>query len=542
MGQSDAIRAETVSARTGSAGRRFMNLTQMLHRAAVSDARSIATRFDGRDRSWADLKGRVARMAGALRQLGVSEGDRVAILALNQDRYTEYFFAVWWAGGVVVPLNTRWSAVENAYSLNDSGARVLFVDKAYLGMVPTIREKAGSVDTLVCLDTDACPEGMYDYEDLIRRAAPVDDAFRCEDDLAGLFYTGGTTGFPKGVMLGHRGLWFNAMMLASQCFLDPCSVVLHAAPMFHLADGCMGLCTSLVAARHVYVSSFEPNAVLDVIESEQVTHLLLVPTMISMLLQSPAFSTERVKSVKTLLYGASPMPEGLLRLAISKMPHVRLVQAYGQTEMSPVVSLLGPADHVPDGPNSHRLASAGKIAIGCEAKVVDDAGAEVKPGNVGEVVARSPGSMLGYWNLPEQTAATLENGWVKTGDGGYFDEDGYLYIVDRMKDMIVTGGENVFSVEVENAVSTFPGVVAVAVIGIPSERWGEAVHAIVVAAADADLSEADIIDHCREQIANYKLPRSVEFRTRPLPVSAAGKVLKRELRAPYWKSKGRAVN
>lgn len=514
----------------------------MLHGSAARNANAEVTRFGTRATSWGELKQRAERLAGGLKGLGLVEGDRVAMLALNSDMYTEYYFSVWWAGGVVVPLNTRWSVTENIYSLNDSGARILLVDDSFLNMVPEFRRQAAELQAVIYTGEGDCPEGMLALEDIIAAAEPVADAMRCEDDLAGLFYTGGTTGFPKGVMLGHRGLWFNAMLTASQCGMGASSVYLHAAPMFHLADGCIGLGASLAGGRHVYVPSFEPEAVLSVIESEQVTHALLVPTMVGMLLQHPALSASRVKSLEYIVYGASPMPLGVLRKAMEVMPHVRFVQAYGQTEMSPVVSILPAEDHVLDGPNPKRLESAGRIATGVDAKILREDGTEAGIGEVGEVVARSPGSMLGYWNLPEQTEATLRGGWVKTGDGGYLDEDGYLYIVDRMKDMIVTGGENVFSAEVENVISTFPGVAAVVVIGIPSERWGEAVHAMVIPQPGAELSEAAIIAHCRERIANYKLPRSVELRTEPFPVSGAGKILKRELRALFWKTGERAVN
>lgn len=522
--------------------RRFMNLTQLLHRSASVNPGEAATMSSGAARTWYELKDRVARLAGALKKLGLKTGDRVAILALNSDAYTEYYFAVWWAGGVVVPLNTRWSARENAYSLNDSGAGILFVDDAFKNMVAEIQQNVAGLDSLIYMGAGACPQGMAAYEALIAGAAPIADTMRAEDDLAGLFYTGGTTGFPKGVMLGHRGLWFNAMLLAKHAEMDAGSVGLHAAPMFHLADGAMGLALSMVAGTHTYVPSFDPEAVLDRIESDQVTHILLVPTMIGLLLNSPAFAPERLRSVEVIAYGASPMPEGLMRAVMDRLPHVRFMQGYGQTEMSPFISALLPDDHALDGPHSGRLKSAGRSAIGCEVKILKEDGTKAAAGEVGEVVARSPGSMLGYWNLPEQTQDVLHNGWVRTGDGGYMDEDGYLYIVDRMKDMIVTGGENVFSAEVESVISTFPGVAAVAVIGIPSEKWGEAVHAIIVSQPDADISGDCVIEHCRKLIANYKVPRTVEVRQEPLPLSAAGKVLKRELRAPYWASRQRSIN
>lgn len=522
--------------------RRFMNLTQMVHWGAVANPKAIVTQSHSRSVTYSAMKDKVAQLAGGLKQLGLTEGDRVAILSLNCDCYTEYYFSVWWAGGVVVPLNTRWSVNENAYSLNDSGARILFIDDTFVDMLPKLVEQVPCLDAIVYIGEGSCPDGAISYDSLLSNILPVDDAMRCEDDLAGLFYTGGTTGFPKGVMLGHRGLWFNGLIVAKECAIDTRSVVLHAAPMFHLADGCLGLATSIAGGRHVYVPSFDPEVVLKMIEESQVTHLLLVPTMIGMILQHPSFSVELVRSLQTVMYGASPMPKGVLRQAIEQMPHVRFVQAYGQTEMSPIVSFLPAHDHVLNGENSHRLTSAGKVAMGCEVKILGDDGIEANTNEVGEIVARSPGSMLGYWNMPDQSEATLNNGWVQTGDGGYLDEDGYLYIVDRMKDMIITGGENVFSAEVESTISTYPGVAAVAVIGIPSERWGESVHAIVVPQSGENLLEADIMEHCRTRIANYKIPRSVEFRIEPLPLTAAGKVLKRDLRKPFWESGDKSVS
>ena len=263
--------------------------------------------------------------------------------------------------------------------------------------------------------------------------------------------------------------------------------------------------------------------------------------MLAMMMQLPSFEPSRLSSLKVLLYGASPMPEGVLREALTKLPHVNFVQGYGQTELAPFATALSPSYHVLDGPMSTKLRSAGRAAPGLEIRIVDENKKDVTPGSVGEIAVKSPGAMLGYWNLPEQTADTLQNGWVFTGDGGYRDEDGFIFIVDRMKDMIVTGGENVFSAEVESAISTHPAIAEVAVIGIPAEKWGEAVHAIVVLRDGMSASEADIISHCKDRIANYKLPRSVTFRHEALPLSGAGKVLKRSLREPFWEGHGKNV-
>jgi acyl-CoA synthetase (AMP-forming)/AMP-acid ligase II len=520
----------------------MMNVTQPLHSAAALTPDALATTMDGRTRTWGELADRVARLAGALKSLGVGEGDRVAILALNSDRFIEYYFAVWWAGGVVVPMNVRWSSTENAYSLNDSGTKVLFTDRAFAPVVPDVRKQARDLETAIYMDDDGLVDGMLAYEQLIGSAAPIDDARRGGEDLAGIYYTGGTTGFPKGVMLPHRALWYNGLAGARHFYMESDCCMLHAAPMFHLADGAGSMGMTMAGGAHAFVPSFTPEGVIDAIASGDVTHTLLVPTMIGMVLQCPAFDPEKFQSLRYLVYGASPMPEGILRQVMELLPDIGLIQGYGQTEMAPLVSTLAPNHHVLEGPGADRLRSAGRVVGGCEVRIADEDGREVPRGAVGEIVARSPGSMLGYWNLPEQTAASLSDGWVHTGDGARIDEDGFVFIVDRLKDMIVTGGENVFSAEVESAISTHAAVASVAVIGIPSERWGEAVHAIVVPQEGMSVTEQEIMDHCKPLIANYKWPRSVTIRAEPLPLSGAGKVLKRDLRAPYWEGRDRSVN
>lgn len=520
----------------------MMGMTSFLNAAADTAPDRISTIMDDRTRTWTDTRERVASFAGALHEMGIRADDRVAILALNADRYTEVYFSVWWVGGAIVPMNLRWTVEENVYSLNDSEAEILIVDDAFVPVATEIKSKANTLKYVIYAGNGKTPADMVGYEDLILSSAPVPDAMRGGEQLAGLYYTGGTTGFPKGVMLPHRAIWYNSVIGAKHLELEPDDIYLHAAPMFHLADGAIGNGVNAVGARHVYIPSFTPEAAIDIIEAQNVTYALMVPTMIAMLLQSPAFDPARLRSLKGLLYGASPMPEGVLRDAIAKLPNVKIMQGYGQTELAPIVSILSADYHVLEGPKSTKLTSAGRPVIGCEVKIVNEAGARCSDGEVGEIVARSPGNMLGYWKLPEQTAETLKDGWIYTGDGAYQDRDGFIFIVDRLKDMIVTGGENVFSAEVESAVSTHPSVGEVAVIGVPAETWGEAVHAIVVLKPGSKATEMDLIEHCREKIANYKVPRSVEFRTEPLPLSGAGKVLKRDLRAPFWEGKERTVN
>lgn len=520
----------------------MFNLTQFMHAAADLTPTATATIFGERQQNWEQFRDRVSRLAASLRDLGVKPGERVAILSLNSDRYTEYYFACWYAGAAVVPMNIRWSVAENAYSLNDSQAEVLFVDGAFAPALAEIRKSTETLKHVIYMDDGDLPENMLGYEALIANASPCEDAMRGGEDLAGLYYTGGTTGFPKGVMLPHRAIWYNNLVVSKMLELTPQSRYLHAAPMFHLADGAAGGGVSAMGGVHIHIPMFDIDALVDAIETHQATHVLLVPTMINMLMQKKDLDVSRLASLGNIMYGASPMPEGLMLDVMDRLPNVRFMQGYGQTELAPVITTLQGEFHVLEGPKAGKIRSAGRPAPGMEVKIIDDEGRQVPRGAVGEIIARGPGTMLGYWNLEEQTASTLVDGWVHTGDGGYLDEDGFVFIADRMKDMIVTGGENVFSAEVESAISKHPSVAEVAVIGIPDDKWGEAVHAVIVPREGESVTTEEIIDHCKELIANYKWPRSTELRAEPLPLSGAGKVLKRDLRAPYWEGKERQVN
>jgi long-chain acyl-CoA synthetase len=320
---------------------------------------------------------------------------------------------------------------------------------------------------------------------------------------------------------------------------DESWVYLHQTPMFHAASmgGILG--APATGGASTFVPMFEPKAVLEAIESQRVTTTVMVPTMIGMLLDHPDFAPERMASLEVLTYGASPMPHALLERILDLFPDLDLFQGYGMTECSAVLTSLGPEDHRLGG---ELLRSAGRPVPGVMLSIQDDDGKSLPPRETGEVCARAGNFMREYWKRPEETAECFRNGWYRTGDAGYVDEKGYLYLVDRVKDMVVTGGENVYSVEVENAIATHPAVAQVAVIGIPDERWGEAVHAIVVLKPGAAATEDDLKAQARERIAGYKVPKSIEFRDEPLPLSGALKVLKRELRAPYWEGRERAID
>ncbi|MFT3799724.1 MAG: long-chain-fatty-acid--CoA ligase [Burkholderiaceae bacterium] len=517
-----------------------MYLTQGLRRAAQQTPDAIASVFQGRRRTFAQMIDRVARLAGMLRTLGVEPGDRVGMLALNSDWYLEYYPGVYWAGGAVNPINTRWSVAEIAYSIEDCQTRVLLVDDTFVSMVPALRERCPSLQSIVHVGDGPPPDGLPGYEALLADTDPVEDALRGGEDLAGVFYTGGTTGAPKGVMLPHRGLYTNSIAVVAEGAVQHGCVGLHAAPMFHLADGCFMNAMFACGGCHVIVPRFEPTAVLEAMQNEKVTEALLVPTMLRMLVDHPDVGRYRFEHFRNVLYGASPIGEGLLDRAMAAFPSAGFTQLYGMTELSPMATVLTQTMHRDEGRAKGRHLSAGRAAIGNEVRIVDPLGNEVPRNTVGEVAVRGPGVMLGYWNKPAETAAALRGGWMHTGDGARMDDDGYIYIVDRIKDMIVTGGENVYSVEVESALSTHPDVAACAVIGIPDGQWGELVMAFVVRKPRARTEPEALIAHCRTLIAGYKCPRRIEF-IDELPLSGAGKVLKTSLRQRFWQGRDRGV-
>lgn len=518
------------------------SLTQGLRRAALIRPAAVATIDGDRRLSWREVAERVARLAAGLRERGLQPGERVAVLALNSARYFEALFAVPWAGAVAVPVNTRLAPPEIDYVLRDSGAAFVLADS---GFVSTIDGLAAGIPTLrerIVMNPGRACDGWLDYESLLASAEPMADADATGDSLAGIYYTGGTTGQAKGVMLSHDNLVANALNVIVAVGYDRDTVYLHAPPMFHLADGCSSFGVTMQGGRHVFTPRFDPAQFLALVARERVTDATLVPTMLNMVLGHADFDSTDLSSLKRLYIGAAPLPEALIRRAIDRLPGVRLQQAWGMTELSPIGMTMEPRFAVLDGPDAGRLRSCGQPVATVEVRIVGPDRREVPRGTVGEIAVRGATVMQGYWNKPEETARVLQDGWLYSGDAASMDDEGFVYIVDRLKDMIITGGENVYSGEVESVLSLLPGVAEVAVIGVPDDRWGERVHAVVVPAVGAQLSTDTVIAYCRSRIAAYKCPTSVEFRTTPLPLSAANKVLKTELRAPYWQGRDRQVN
>ncbi len=517
------------------------SLTQSLKRAAQVRANGTATLCGTRRRNWAESVERVARAAAGLRQLGVSEGDRVGILALNSDRYFESYYAVPWAGAIMLPLNTRLTAADLAYMLNDSEALVLCLDEAFIDLLPGLREYCPTLKHVVYLGDGPMPvDGMVGWDDLVARSEPMADAGRSGDDIAGIFYTGGSTGRPKGVMLSHCNLVSNAVNAIYMIGYDASSIFLHAAPMCHLTDGMSTLAITMAAGTHTFIPKFDAQQVLEQIAEHKVTNVTLVPTMIAMMLEVPGIETMPLASLRQFMFGSAPMPHATLKRAVDIWPEMLFLHGWGMTELSPIGTML-PMAMRKQAIAGGRLRSCGQAMPNLEVLVVDSEDREVPRGTTGEIVVRGPTVMQGYWKKPAETAVAMRNGWFHTGDAAVMDEDGYVYIVDRLKDMIISGGENIYSTEVENAISLMPGVAEVAVIGIPDDKWGERVHAIVVPREGAKLTPEAVQAWAREKVAGYKVPRSVVVRPERLPLSGAGKVLKNELRAPYWADRERKI-
>jgi acyl-CoA synthetase (AMP-forming)/AMP-acid ligase II len=484
--------------------------------------------------TYAQLGGRVDRLAASLHELGLRQGAPVAVLEKNCHRYIETYLAAAQLGIVLVPLNYRLAPRELAEILIDSEAQGLMVGQGFLPVLDSIRLAAPQCQHVVVLAEDA-PAGMIAYEALLRQEhASVPLPERKADDLLYLYYTSGTTGRPKGAMLTEGNVAFNAEVCHSVIGYRSEDRYLHAAPMFHLADAASLWALTRSGACHVCLSDFEPVRCLQMLQDERISVSVLVPTMINFLLNAPNATGYNLDAWRLLVYGASPMPEALIRRVINEFD-VKLEQAYGMTELSPIATILFPEEHVLEGPERfvRRLRSAGRAVPGVEVRVVDDHDVDVPSGEVGEVIVRGPNVMRGYWKQPEATAEALRGGWMHTGDMATLDEDAFVYIVDRKKDMIISGGENVYSTEVEAVLYQHPAVLEAAVVGVPDPRWGEAVLAIIAAKPGQQVTADELRAYCRERIAGYKIPRSVNF-LESLPKTATGKISKKDLRAPYW--------
>jgi acyl-CoA synthetase (AMP-forming)/AMP-acid ligase II len=497
--------------------------------------------FEGKRFSWAEADERINRLANALLGLGLKRGDHVAILSKNCHEYFETYFGCARSATICTAFNYRLTPYELHYVMENSEAKVVIVSDEFLDTFREIRPKLTMARHFIAIgDT---PDDMTGYDEFIAGASPEKpDVEQHEDDVVLQMYTSGTTGLPKGAMLTHRNLITNATGCSFGMQLQPNDCILMVAPLYHMAAGMCSLAVILQGGPILLHRDFNPVAILDDMEGGEVTTALLIPVMINFLLQMPDVDKRDFSNIRGLIYGASPIPVEILRRAIEVF-RCDFVQGYGQTESSAVLCVLRPEDHVLDGTpeETRRLASAGREVFGTEVRVVDENGNDVKPGEIGEVIGKGHNVMKGYWKMPQATAEAIRDGWLHTGDLGTVDEAGYVYILDRVKDMIISGGENIYSREVEEILHKHPAVADAAVIGIPDEQWGEKVKAFVVLREGKTATEQEIIDFSRQFLAGFKRPRSVDI-IDSLPRNLSGKVLKKVLREPYWKSETRQIH
>jgi len=498
----------------------------------------VASIFQGRKTTYAALDRRCSQIANGIIAAGVKPQSRIGYLGKNSDLYFELLFGAAKANVVVVGINWRLAGPEVEYIANDAEVEMMFVDQEFFGLVEQIKDSLGTVKTFVSIsgrhgkwqDFRSWRDSQSDTDPML----PID-----QEDVCVQMYTSGTTGRPKGVQMTNRG--FFALRASEEragewATWDENDVIMVPMPVFHIGGTGWGFQGYYYGASVVILTQAEPGEIIRSIQEYRVTKVFVVPAVLAFMLQHEESRKADFSHVRVVLYGASPIPEDTLVRAM-KTFNCPFVQLYGMTETNGTVVSLPFEEHKP---GSERLKAAGKPYDVVEAIIADGQGNPLPPREVGEIVIKSPSIMKGYWNLPEATAEAVRDGWYYSGDAGYMDEDGFIYVYDRVKDMIVSGGENIYPAEVESALSRHDAVSDIAVIGVPSARWGEEVKAIIVKAPGAEVTEDEVIAFARTQIAGYKCPKSVEF-VEELPRNPSGKLLKKELREPYWKGVDRRV-
>ncbi len=521
-----------------------MNLGEILADAARHHPdRAAIVWHDGQERrTYREVDDRAAALAtGLVEELKVQPGDRVAVMMSNSPELLETLFAVWKAGATISPLNARLTREEIQYQVTDCEAKVFIVGTEFTETALGLRDELGVESFVLQSEAAAAEDGLVGLGALRDRHAGKQppDPGTIDTDVAWLAYTSGTTGRPKGAMLSHGCLTFVAVSwLADLQRLEPEDVALVAAPLTHGA-GIMALVFVMKAATQVLAHGFDPANILEIIKQEKVTHTWMVPTQIRMILDSPALETADLSTLKTIVYGGAPMYVEDLKEAIRRIGPI-FVQLFAQTECPMTATYMRAQDHILEGPGSERLASCGHARSGMEVAILDEEDRRLPVGESGEICVRGPALMNGYWNRPEASAETLRNGWLHTGDIGRMDEAGYVFIMDRSKDMVISGGLNVYPREIEEVLLRHPAISQAAVIGVPDPKWGEAVKAVVVADNGTELTEADVIAFAGENLAGYKKPKSVDF-VDDLPKTTYGKIDKKAIRAPYWEGRDRMV-
>ncbi|WCK53369.1 long-chain-fatty-acid--CoA ligase [Aneurinibacillus sp. Ricciae_BoGa-3] len=499
--------------------------------------------------TYREIQKRINRLANALQQQGITKGDRIAILSPNRLEMFEVFYAAFYLGALIVPLNTRLVPAEYEYIVNHSGAKVLLVDAELAQQVEPIAEKLSQVETFVTLSVPghSTPGGWIDYNAFTESASELAVHTALEEtDPTMILYTSGTTGRPKGVIQTHRSTYINAVNTIIHVKANDDDVLLHTLPMFHVNGWGTPFSFTGMGATHVMIRKIQSSYILELVKNEGVTVACMAPTVLNMILNDPDAKNLNMKQNMRVVIAGSAPPPSFVR-SVEKELGWTFIQVYGMTEVSPFLTVSHMKEEISregDEDRIHRLkAKAGISMLNMEVRVVNEDGEDVTPNGVetGEIICRSNSVMEGYWLQPEETAKAIVNGWYHTGDMGTIDEDGYIDIVDRKKDIIISGGENISSIEIEGALYEHPAVLEAAIISIPHEKWGEVPHAVCVLQPDAETSEEEIIAFCRERMAHFKCPKSVQF-VPELPKTASGKIQKVVLREPFWIEVGRRVN
>jgi long-chain acyl-CoA synthetase len=515
------------------------SIANIIRKFAAETPDNAAIKFGSRRVSWGELDERSNRAARGLQAAGLSSQQRIAFLAKNCLEYFEVSFGAAKLNAVVVAINWRLSPAEIAYTINDAGAKVLFVGSDFLDLVAELRQGLTTVARIVAIGEH--PD-WPSYENWLGPPSAADPCVPVQDqDICLQLYTSGTTGLPKGVLTTNANLFTLLGKVQAAWRFDRSSVNLVCMPLFHIAGCEWALAGMELGATSVLVAEFNAEQILDLMQTDCVTNALFVPAMLGFMTRLPTAEDRQFPALRSIVYGASPITNETL-LAAMRVFKCEFVQVYGMTETTGAITELTASDHDPSGPRSYLLRSAGKPFPWVELRIVGTEGHECPTGKVGELWTRSSQNMRGYWNKPEETKATITvDGWLKTGDAGYIDENGYVFLTDRVKDMIVSGGENIYPAEIENVLAGHSAIAEVAVIGVPDEKWGETVKAVIALKSSQEVTAADIIAYGKAHLAGYKCPTSVDF-VAALPRNPSGKVLKKDLRAPYWAGKARRIN
>ncbi len=489
--------------------------------------------------SWGELLARSAQVAQALAEAGVGSGDRIAFLDKNSIEHFEVLFGAAMLNAVSVDVNWRLAPPEVEFIVNDADAKVLVVGPDFVPVLNAIEANLTTVTKIVVIGGGTAHEAYAEW--VARFPANDPGTVAGPDDIAFQLYSSGTTGRPKGVMLSNYNL-FHLVPAAEEIWDFSADMVnLVAMPLFHIGGGGWAVAGMTYGCTSVIVRDLDPAALIMMIGEQRITHGFVVPAVLQFMLMMPGVDTADFSSLHLIVYGASPISEDVLARSVATFG-CKFWQTYGLTETTGAIVNLPPEDHDPNGPNPQRLRSCGLPGPGVEVRIVDAAtGDDLPVGDVGEIWIRSPQVMVGYWKQPEETTKAIVDGWFRTGDAGFLDADGYVYIHDRVKDMIVSGGENVYPAEVENVLMSHPAVADAAVIGVPDEKWGETAKAVIVQAPGAEVTAEELMAYCRERLAKFKCPTSVDW-IDALPRNPSGKILKKDLRAPYWEGKARMVN